>query len=226
MLMFCAWGVRIQSVKTIGEYLMYGVCGLALAVGACWWYSASGFDFRQVFMLVLGLAFVATSVFLLHRDGKAELKRSRNASKEKKEWSKAARIRTALPFDELAVNFKELSKTTEETVAEKSYLSWNSGSFGDIRIQQLDAEAWIALFWLRSDWALTDRQVEGICRRESVEMPAHFRKMQAHGVAVYRQGILTLYPSVHKEEFEDAFLTSVLQPRDAFNTWLEEYTME
>ena len=177
-------------------------------------------------MLILGPTLMLGSVWLLRRDGKAELKRSRNASKQKKEWSKAARIRTALPFDELAVNFKELSKTTEETVAEKSYLSWNSGSFGDIRIQQLDAEAWIALFWVRSDWTLTDRQVEGICRRESVEMPAHFRKMQSHGVAVYQQGVLSLYPAVHKEEFEDAFLTSVLQPRDAFKPWLEEYTME
>jgi hypothetical protein len=111
-------------------------------------------------------------------------------------------------------------------VAEKEYLSWNSGSFEDIRIRKIDAEAWMALFWGRSDWTLTDRQVEGICRRESVEMPSHFRKMQAHGVAVYRQGILSLYPAVHKEQFEDAFLTSVLQPKDAFNAWLDEYTMD
>jgi hypothetical protein len=31
---------------------------------------------------------------------------------------------------------------------------------------------------------------------------------------------------VHKEQFEDAFLTSVLQPKDAFMSWLDEYTME
>ena len=213
-------------MKTIGEYLLYGLAGLALAVGGCWWYAASGFDFRQVLMLILGLAFVAASVCLLWRDGKDELKRSRNASKEKKEWSKVARIRIALPFDELADNFKALAKATDEAVAEKEYLSWNSGSFGDIRIWKIDAEGWIALFWVRSDWTLTDRQVEGICRRESVEMTSHFRKMQAHGVAVYRQGILSLYPAVHKEQFEDAFLTSVLQPKDAFKSWLDEYTME
>ena len=73
---------------------------------------------------------------------------------------------------------------------------------------------------------MTDRQVEGICRRESVEMPSHFRKMQAHGVAVYRQGILSLYPAVHKEQFEDAFLTTVLQQSAAFKEWLDEYTTE
>ena len=108
----------------------------------------------------------------------------------------------------------------------KDYLSWNSGSFAEIRIQKIDADAWIALFWLRADWSLTDRQLEGICRRESVEVPAHFRKMQAHGAAVYKQGILSLYPGTHKADFEDAFLTSVLQDAQAFNAWLAEYTQD
>ncbi len=208
------------------EYLSYGAVGLALTVGACLWFAESGFDFRQVLMFILGPTFMLASVWLLRRDGKAELKRSRNANKEKKEWSKAARIRTELPFDMLTGNFKALAKATDEAVAEKEYLSWNSGSFGDIRIQQLDGDAWIALFWVQSDWSLTDRQVEGICRRESVDFPAHFRKMQAHGVTVYQQGILTLYPSVHKADFEDAFLGSVLQDTEAFNSWFADYTEE
>ena len=218
--------IESHVVKVIAEYLLYGAVGLALTVGACWWFAASGFDFRQVLMLILGPTLMLASVWLLRRDGKAELKRSRNAGKEKKEWSKSARIRTELPFDMLAGNFKALAKATDEAVAEEEYLSWNSGSFGDIRIQKIDTEAWIALFWVQSDWSLTDRQVEGICRRESVEMPSHFRKMQAHGVAVYRQGVLSLYPAVHKEQFEDAFLTSVLQPKEAFKSWLDEYTMD
>ena len=218
--------IESHVVKVIAEYLLYGAVGIALTLGACWWFAESGFDFRQVLMLILGPTLMLAAVWLLLRDGKAELKRSRNTSKEKKEWSRAARIRTELPFDLLAGNFKALAEATDEAVAEKKYLSWNSGSFGDIRIQQLEGESWIALFWVSSDWSLTDRQVEGICRRESVEMPSHFRKMQAHGVAVYRQGILSLYPAVHKEQFEDAFLTSVLQPKDAFKSWLDEYTMD
>lgn len=213
-------------MKVIAEYLLYGAVGAALTLGACWWFAESGFDFRQVLMLILGPTLMLASVWLLRRDGKAELKRSRNVTKGKKEWSRAARIRMELPFDMLAGNFKALAKATDEAVAEKEYLSWNSGSFGDIRIQKIDAEAWIAVFWVRSDWALTDRQVEGICRRESVEFPAHFRKMQAHGVAVYRQGILALYPGVHKADFEDVFLTSVLQNMEDFNAWLIEYTEE
>ena len=218
--------IESHVVKVIAEYLLYGAVGIALTLGACWWFAASGFDFRQVLMLILGPTLMLASVWLLRRDGKAELKRSRNATREKKEWSRAARIRMELPFDMLAGNFKALAKASDEAVAEKEYLSWNSGSFGDIRIQKIDAEAWIAVFWVRSDWALTDRQVEGICRRESVEFPAHFRKMQAHGVAVYRQGILALYPGVLKADFEDVFLTSVLQNMEDFNAWLIEYTEE
>ena len=218
--------IESHVVKVIAEYLLYGAVGLALTVGACWWFAASGFDFRQGLMLILGPTLMLASVWLLRRDGKAELKRSRSAGKEKKEWSKSARIRTELPFDMLAGNFKALAKATDEAVAEKEYLSWNSGSFGDIRIQKIDTEAWIALFWVQSDWSLTDRQVEGICRRESVDFPAHFRKMQAHGVAVYRQGILSLYPAVHKEEFEDAFHTTVLQKPERFKNWLDEYMAE
>ena len=213
-------------MKVIAEYLLYGAVGIALTLGACCWFAESGFDFRQVLMLILGPTLMLGSVWLLRRDGKAELKRSRNVTKGKKEWSRAARIRTELPFDMLAGNFKALAKATDEAVAEKEYLSWNSGSFGDIRIQKIDAEAWIAVFWVRSDWTLTDRQVEGICRRESVEFPAHFRKMQAHGVAVYRQGILALYPGVHKADFEETFLATVLQNAGAFNAWLVDYTEE
>ena len=216
----------MSCVKTIGEYLLYAVVGMAMTVGACWWFAESGFDFRQVLMLMVGPALVMGAVYLLRRDGKAEWKRSRNTGKAKKEWSKAARIRVKLSFDMLAANFKTLAKATDEAVAEKEYLSWNSGSFADIRIQKIDAEAWIALFWARADWSLTDRQVEGICRREAVAFPAHFRKMQPHGVAVYQQGILTLYPGVHKADFEDAFLGSVLQDTEAFNSWFADYTEE
>ena len=218
--------IESRVVKVIAEYLLYGAVGIALTLGACCWFAESGFDFRQVLMLILGPTLMLASVWLLRRDGKAEMKRSRNVTKGKKEWSRAARIRTELPFEMLAGNFKALAKATDEAVAEKEYLSWNSGSFGDIRIQKIDTEAWIALFWVRSDWTLTDRQVEGICRRESVEMPAHFRKMQSHGVAVYQQGVLSLYPAVHKEEFEDAFLTTVLQKSEDFKSWLDEYTAE
>ena len=204
--------------------MLYGLAGVALLVGAGCWFAGAGFDFRQMLMVVLGLAFTAASVFLLRRDAVAELKRSRNAGLQKKEWSKVARVDAELPFDIIAGNFKALAKATDEAVAGKSYLSWNSGAFAEIRIRKIDAETWIALFWLRSDWTLTDRQVEGICRRESVEMLEEFRKMQAHGCAVCSRDSLSIYPASLRNQFEEAFMGSVLLPPAEFTRWLAEYT--
>lgn len=50
--------------------------------------------------------------------------------------------------------------------------------------------------------------------------------MQAHGLAIYRQGTLSIYPATQKEPFEDAFLTTLLQPAEDFRQWLAEYTEE
>lgn len=45
-------------MKLIGEYLCYGLCGVALVLGAGYWFAESGFDFRQLLMLVVGAALV------------------------------------------------------------------------------------------------------------------------------------------------------------------------
>jgi hypothetical protein len=58
--------------------------------GSGYWFIESGFDFRQVLLLILGLAFVAMTIFLLRRDAKDELKRSRKASAMKKQWNLAS----------------------------------------------------------------------------------------------------------------------------------------
>ena len=219
-----AFFLTIQEMKTIGEYLFYAAAGVFLLLGAGYWYTDSGFDFRQVLMLILGLTFVVSSIFLLHRDAKDVLKRRRKSSATKKQWQKPARIKVDLPFDMLAANFAELASKTEEAEAEENILTWSSGAFADICIQKLNEDAWIALFWLNSDNTLTDRQVDSICKREEVDFPEHFRKRKAQGVAIFQQACLSLYPGTLKEDFEDAFLTTVLQEPTPFSHWLEEYT--
>ena len=211
-------------MKTIGEYLLYGAAGVLMLLGAGYWFIESGFDFRQVLLLILGLAFVAMTIFLLRRDAKDELKRSRKASAIKKQWNKPARLKADLPFDMLAANFTALAQKTEEAEAEENTLSWNSGAFADIRIQKLNEDAWIALFWIKSDNTLTDKQLASICHREKIDFPDSFRKMKAQGVAIFQQGCLSIYPASLKEDFEDAFLTTVLQAPTPFNHWLDEYT--
>lgn len=211
-------------MKAIGEYLLYGAVGVLMLLGAGYWFIESGFDFRQVLLLILGFAFAAMTIFLLRRDTKDELKRSRKASAIKKQWNKPARLKANLPFDMLAANFTALAQKTEEAEAEENILSWNSGAFADIRIQKLNEGAWIALFWLSCDNTLTDKQLASICHREKIDFPDSFRKMKAQGVAIFQQGCLSIYPASLKEDFEDAFLTTVLQTPTPFNHWLEEYT--
>lgn len=211
-------------MKTIGEYLLYGAAGVLMLLGAGYWFIESGFDFRQVLLLILGFAFAAMTIFLLRRDAKDALKRSRKAAAIKKQWNKPARLKADLPFEMLAANFTALAQKTEEAEAEENTLSWNSGSFADIRILKLNEGHWMALFWLRSDNTLTDKQLASICHRERIDFPASFRKNKAHGVAIFQQGCLSLYPATLKEDFEDAFLTTVLQAPTPFSHWLVEYT--
>ncbi|MBQ9830615.1 MAG: hypothetical protein IJO38_09755 [Akkermansia sp.] len=213
-------------MKLICEYLLYGLAGLGLVLGAGYWFSVSGFDFRQLLMLVVGAGLVAAAVALLKRDAKDELKRGKKARQQKQGWNKAVRVETELPFDHLAANFRELEKKTDEVVAEPAYLSWNSGAAVEIRIEKLDNDGWVAIFWLRSPWHYTDTQLATICRSEGIAIPAGFKKMQAHGLAVYRQGSLSLYPATQKEQFEEAFFSTLLQPEEGFRQWLAEYTEE
>ena len=213
-------------MKLIGEYLCYGLCGLGLVLGAGYWFAESGFDFRQLLMLVVGGALVLATVFLLKRDAGDELKRGKKARQQKMGWNKAVCVETELPFDLLASNFRELDKKTDEVVAEAAYLSWNSGGAGEIRIEKMGDTDWVAIFWLSSLWHYTDTQLATICQREGISLPAGFRKMKAHGLAIYRQGTLSIYPATQKEPFEDAFLTTLLQPAECFRQWLAEYTEE
>lgn len=216
----------LLPMKLIGEYLLYGLCGLGLVLGAVYWFAESGFDFRQLLMLVVGAALVVGTVFLLKRDAADELKRGKKASQQKQQWNKAASLQAELPFGLLAGNFRELDKKTDEVVVEPSYLSWNSGSAADIRIEKMGETDWVGLFWVRSNWHYTDARLAKICQTEGIDLPAGFRKMQAHGLVVYKQGQLSIYPASHREQFEDAFCTTLLQPAEGFRQWLAEYTEE
>lgn len=213
-------------MKLIGEYLCYGLCGVALVLGAGYWFAESGFDFRQLLMLVVGAALVGATVFLLKRDAADELKRGKKARQQKQGWNKAAHLQAELPFGLLAANFRELDKKTDEVVVEPAYLSWDSGAAADIRIEKVGETDWVGLFWVRSLWHYTDTQLAKICQGEGISLPAGFKKMQAHGLVVYRQGRLSIYPATQKEQFEDAFCTTLLQPAEGFRQWLTEYTEE
>lgn len=148
------------------------------------------------------------------------------SKKEREQWNVAAQVELELPFAELETRFQKLAGSGE-AVVEPDYLSWNTGAFADIRISKVDESDWLALFWLRSDWHYNDTQLTRICKKEKLELPPSFRKMRAHGLAVYQKGTLSLYPAPHLGAFEDAFMDNIfLRSHDEFDAWLKDYLDE
>lgn len=210
-------------MKRLLENLFYGAAGLALLVGGVCWYCYGEFDFRQILMIIIGAAFVAGCVFMIRQDVKNGALFSKARKKTKEQWRRAARSKQDLPFAVLAENFARLVKCDDLAVAEPDFLSWNSGSYGDIRIYKMSDTDWLAIFWVCGSVTLSDSRMLKICQAEGVELPATCLKMKPNGLAIFRESTLSIFPAPLKTDFEDAFLDTVLQPSPAFSRWLEEY---
>ncbi len=215
--------IKLVEMKRLLENLFYGAAGLALLIGGVCWFCYDEFDFRQILMIVIGSAFVAGCVFMIRQDAKNGALFSKARKKTKEQWNRAARSKQDLPFAMLAERFAHLVKCDELAVAESDFLSWNSASYGDIRIYKINAADWLAIFWVHSSVALSGSRMLKICQVEGVDLPASCLKMKPNGLAIYRESTLSIFPAPLKTEFEDAFLDTVLQPTPAFSRWLEEY---
>lgn len=211
-----------SEMKRFLEDLGYGAAGVGLLAGAVCWLCYGEFDFRQILMLVVGATLLAACVFMIRQDAQNGCLFSKTRKKIKQQWCRAARSAQDLPFALLADNFRRLAAVDDMTVAETDYLSWKEDSRGEIRINKITDTDWICLFWVRGDAHMTDARLRKICLAESVELPASFLKMKAHGLAVYRDGQLSVFPAPHFEDFQDAFLDTVLQLGEAFSAWLED----
>ena len=210
-------------MKSVMENMCFAGVGVLLALLGGY-FCREGCDFKSVSLMVIGIAVVVGFSWLAYGELKRELRKAKG--KKKQMWNKAARLEVDLPFEILRENFCELAKGDEGALAQGEYLSWNSAGEGEIRIEKQGESDWIALYWVRADWSLTDKQLGAICAAEQVELPSGFRKMAAHGIAIYRQGRLSVYPSAYRGDFEDAFCTTVLQPPMAFSQWLSDYLEE
>jgi len=139
---------------------------------------------------------------------------------------KGARVNCIIPFEQLRANFIMLSKLDDKIVAENDYLSWNSGSFAEIRVTRLNNGNWVCLFWERASWIMTDSIMESICESNDIQMPSEFHKMKPHGLAIYAQGNFQIYPSILKEEFVEKFGGTVLSQGSEFERWVKDYYEE
>jgi len=144
----------------------------------------------------------------------------------KNDLLKSARMNCIIPFEQIRANFLMLSKLDDTIVAENDYLSWNSGSFAEIRVKRLNNGNWVCIYWERSSWIMTDSIMESICESNDIQMPSEFHKMKPHGLAIYSQGNLQIYPSILKEEFMGEFLETILSQGSEFEGWVKDYYEE
>lgn len=210
-------------MKPVTENLCFAGVGVLLALLGVY-FCRESCDFKSVALMVIGVAVMVGFAWLAYGELKRELRKAKG--KKKQAWNKAARLEVELPFEVLEENFRELAKGDELALVQAEYLSWNSASAGEIRIEKQGESDWIALYWVRADWSLTDKQLVAICAAEQVALPAGFRKMAAHGIAICRQGRVSVYPAAYRADFEAAFCETVLQPPAAFRQWLADYLDE
>ena len=210
-------------MKRILSDLSYGIIGLLLLAGGIVWLCLYGGSMQAAIVLFIGIFLMFASGALIYRD---IMQRSPEQTIEKEDLLKCANVECSIPFEQIHANFVRLSKLDDLIVAENDYLSWNSGSFAEIRVSRLDHENWICIYWERASWVMTDSIMESICKSNDIQMPPDFRNMKPHGIAIYSQGNLQIYPAIQKDEFVGDFLETVLSQGAEFEQWVKDYYEE
>lgn len=210
-------------MKRILSDLSYGIIGLLLLAGGIVWLCLYGGNKLAVFSLISGIFLMLASGAFLYQDIR---QRNPEQTIEKEDLLKCANVEYSIPFEQIHANFVTLSKLDDLIVAENDYLSWNSGSFAEIRVSRLDHENWICIYWERASWVMTDSIMESICKSNDIQMPPDFRNMKPHGIAIYSQGNLQIYPAIQKDEFVGDFLETVLSQGAEFEQWVKDYYEE
>lgn len=208
-------------MKRFLSNLAYGVAGLSVIVGCVVWSCYHGISGDVAMYAFGGILLMVMSWGLFYSDKRDNISYRPEISKA--DMLQCAKVECMIPFDQLHANFLRLSKRDDLIVAEKDYLSWNSGSFAEIRVTRLDREKWVCICWSRASWSLPDSVMESICRENGIQMPSDFRKMKPHGLAFYSQGYLNIYPAKLKEDFTDEFCATVLSQGPEFERWVKDY---
>lgn len=213
-------------MKRILSDLTYGIVGLLLLAGGIVLLCLYGGSKLAAFSLFSGIFLMLASGALLYQDKKDKMQHCPEQTIEKEDLLKCANVECSIPFEQIHANFVTLSKLDDAIVAENDYLSWNSGSFAEIRVSRLDHENWICIYWERASWVMTDSVMESICKSNDIQMPPDFRDMKPHGLAIYSQGNLQIYPAIQKDEFAGDFLETVLSQGSEFEQWVKDYYEE
>lgn len=206
--------------------LAYGVVGLLLLIGGIVLLCLHGSSKLAAFFSVSGSVLMLYSWAFFYQDKRDKIQQRPEQIILKEDLLKCANVECAIPFEHIRANFIKLSKLDDAIVAENDYLSWNSGSFAEIRVTRLNNGNWVCLYWERASWIMPDSVMESICESNNIQMPSGFHKMEPHGIAIYSQGNLQIYPAILKAEFMERFLETVLSQGAEFERWVKEYYEE
>ena len=206
--------------------LTYGIVGLMLLVGSIVLLCIHGSSKLVAFSSVSGSVLMLYSWAFFYQDKRDKIQQRPEQTISKADLLKCANVECAIPFERIHANFIKLSKLDDTIVAENDYLSWNSGSFAEIRVARLNNENWVSIYWERASWIMPDSVMESICELNNIQMPSGFHKMKPHGIAIYSQGNLQIYPAMQKEEFMEGFLETVLSQGAEFERWVKAYYEE
>ncbi len=206
--------------------LAYGVVGLLLLIGGIVLLCLHESSKLAAFFSVSGSVLMLCSWTFFYQDKRDKIQQRPEQIILKEDLLKCANVECAIPFEHIRANFIKLSKLDDAIVAENEYLSWNSGSFAEIRVTRLNNGNWVCLYWERASWIMPDSVMESICESNNIQMPSGFHKMEPHGIAIYSQGNLQIYPAILKAEFMERFLETVLSQGAEFERWVKEYYEE
>lgn len=206
--------------------LAYGVVGLLLLIGGIVLLCLHGSSKLVAFFSVSGSVLMLYSWAFFYQDKRDKIQQRPEQIILKEDLLKCANVECAIPFEHIRANFIKLSKLDDAIVAENDYLSWNSGSFAEIRIYRLNDENWVCIYWEQASRVMSDSVMESICELNDIQMPLDFYKMKPHGLAIYSQSNLQIYPAILKDVFMDEFLETVLSQGSKFEKWIKDYYEE
>ena len=216
---------RFFIFKKLGERRFFITillfCLGAVMMSVCWW-----LECFIAFFMGLELSIFMVVCFLNDVEGWCEMRRRKKWTTLPARKLKSCTMSFAVTRDELLANFCELAEKDELACYEpaNNFLSWNDGQGYIIQVHLLpEADSWGAIFYSPSAGELRDSEIKQACRKANITCSPGMLGMAPAGLAICRQGQLTITPASQKRHFEE-FCGKVLANRVAFADWLAEYT--
>ena len=216
---------RFLLFKRLGErrFLMTLIlfCIGAMMMAVCWWQEC-----YPAFFMGMLLSICMAGCCLNDADGWCEMRRRKKLATLPARKLKSCTIPFELTRDELLANFRELAERDDLACYEPAdnFLSWNDAQGHIIQVHlQAEADSWVAIFYSPSPGELRDSEIKQACSKADIACTQNLLGMAPAGLAICRQGQLSITPASQKKHFEE-FCGNVLANRESFAAWLAEYT--